>query len=568
MQTKTVVVHNKQKSERPLPLDPKYKLYSHQIKALAFMKSRNSLVHHGIRGGILQMQMGMGKSLVALSCCLTSPRPSCREVFGKKGFPSLIIASKTVMREWEEEGISKFFGDRIKVFYLHRDYLTSKEYNNTSRRKIIQYDIVITTYDVVVNTAEVRESFLADVEKRNKKNSFGRGKVSSIEPKTRKQADKAAVVGPGIIFGTPWEFVFADESQIFANPRTRTYKAMMAVYGRHKWCLTGTPIRNYATDIWAQLRFCGYTGVDTPREWEISGKLQMEVHKLNESIFVMNYASAGIKLPKKKVHEIKIRLKGTEKKCYDYIKGKAVEMYEELLGRKVNYSNILAIFMRLRQCCIAPYLITHQAKRHKKGPRPRNLANLCRGELSVWMKKKKGTAGMRSAKMTAVLNILRKIPPQEKVLVFSAFTSALDLLADVCERELPRFKFLQLDGATKGEDRRRIVSKYRESPDIAGLLMTFKVGSEGLNLTESNHVICIEPWWNRAVHRQAEDRAWRLGQNKQVHVYNVLVEDSIEEKVMEICKQKEEMAQDYLKGSRGWHARIDKDTMGIILGVL
>lgn len=91
------------------------------------------------------------------------------------------------------------------------------------------------------------------------------GRVAAVHNRTRAQSDNVSAKGLDVIFGTPWERVFADESTRFCNPKTVTFQCMMAVYGRFKYCLSGSPIVNASTDVWAQLRFCGYTGVMSPQ---------------------------------------------------------------------------------------------------------------------------------------------------------------------------------------------------------------------------------------------------------------------------------------------------------------
>jgi len=553
---------------RPLPLNNKYILFPHQVEALSFMRKRERTPVRGIRGGIVQLKMGMGKTLCALAHTLTSPREPCKEKYGSHGFPTLIVASKTVMMEWKKEGISKFFGNRVKVLYLHRDYL-GKKYVTLSRRQVVTYDLVITTYDVVGSVGSTR-NFIEDVLERGEPNTRWKGKVISIRHKTRGQADKPAVKGPGVIFGTPWERVFADESQTFANPKTKIYKAMMAIYGKYKWGLTGTPVRNYQTDIWAQLRFCGYTGVDKERDWTQVGQFKMTAQHLNRVIFRMDYSDAGIKLPPRKEHSAAVVLSGMEKKIYDYTLGVSVQMFKGMLARKFQYSHILAIFMRMRQCCIAPYLITDESKRKtsKDVKETKNhLREAYKGKFAQWVTDRDGTAGIKSQKMTKTLDILRGIPKGEKVIVFSTFTSALDLLKYACEKLYPEFKALQVDGATSRENRETLLTQFKTDPETQGLFLSYKVGSEGLNLTQATHVVCMEPWWNKAVRQQAVSRAWRFGQTQTVHVYDVLVRNSIEDRILEVCDAKQKMANKYLGGSKGGPTRLNKHTMGEILGV-
>jgi len=572
---------------RPLPLattilnsrgdEVECRLFPHQVKALTYMRERESLNPrsvYGLRGGVVKMKMGMGKTLTAITHSLLSARPACSEESGGQGFPTLVVASKTVMMEWKTQGFEKFFGDRVKVLYLHSDYL-GKDINRVTRKQVVKYDFVVTTYDVCSSVCRKR-AYHEEVLEMGDEHTLMKGKVVSVHTRTRDQANKPSTTGPAVIYTTPWERVICDESQRFANPNTQTYRHMMAIYGRYKWCLTGTPIRNYETDIWAQLRFCCYNGVEKTIEWKREGRVKMKTHRLTEAILSMNYKDAGIKLPKKHEYEMYVSLDDREKECYDYVQGLALNVYDEMMRGLRDFACVLALFTRLRQCSIAPYLLTAESKREKGSARDQKkdreamdmLKKIYTGTLGAWVHDKKGTAGIYSKKMTEIVNVLHKIPKGEKVLIFSMFTSVLDLVADAIRERVDGFDFVQVDGDTKGREREELLTQFRTDRDTQGLLMTYKVGAEGLNLTEATHVICVEPWWTNAVHDQAKARCWRTGQMQEVEVHNIYVKDSIEERIVDICKEKDEMAEAMLEGTgQSIKVGLDKYTLGRILGV-
>nr|QBK86670.1 MAG: DEAD/SNF2-like helicase [Marseillevirus LCMAC102] len=554
-----------------------YRLYPHQVKALTFMRERENAdggLAYNICGGIIKMQMGLGKTLIAIAHSLISSRPVCTEVHGEKGFPTLIVVSKTVMIEWKIQGFEKFFGDHVKVLYLHGDYL-GKDIDKVTRGQIVKYDFIVTTYDVCSSICRKR-GYHEEVLEMGDEHTLMKGKIVSITTRSRKQADQPFITGSAVIYATPWQRVICDESQRFANPTTQTYRHIMAIYGQHKWCLTGTPIRNYETDIWAQLRFCGYTGVERTIDWKRTGVTKMKTHNLTKAILSMNYDDAGIQLPNKHEHIIYITLSGKEKQCYDYVQKTAKDVYNKMMQGLCDYACVLAIFTRLRQCSIAPYLITAEAKREKGtvSERAKNKEAICilkqiyKGTLREWIHDKNGTAGIYSKKITEIITTLKQIPKGEKVLIFSMFTSVLDLLANAYKKLLPDLNFVQIDGDTKGKKRAELLTEFRTNANIQSLFITYKVGSEGLNLTEATHVICIEPWWTNAVHEQAKARCWRIGQTKEVQIHNIYVKDSIEERVVDICKEKDEMAEAMLEGTgQKIKVGLDKTTLGRMLGV-
>lgn len=566
---------------RPLPMithinDNPVKLYPHQVKVLAWMKERESLnpnTVYGLRGGIIKLEMGLGKTLTGIIHSLTSPRPSCKE--SEKGFPTLVIASKTVMMEWKTQGFEKFFGDKVKTMYLHKDFM-GDEIENVTRDYILKCDFVVTTYDVCMSVCQKYKYHEESLEYGDE-HSRMRGKVVSVHMRSREQSDRPKVKGPSVIYATPWERVICDESQRFANPGTKTYRYIMAVYGRYKWCLTGTPIRNYETDIWAQLRFCGYNGITRAFRWEAQGANLMKTHKLTEATFSMNYADAGVVLPPKNELITYVALDDREKECYNYILGVARDAYDNMMKGLCSFACVLALFTRLRQAAIAPYLITPDSKRKKKTSKKLKkeeeirelMKELTEGSLGAWCYDKYGTAGIRSKKMTEVVRAVKSIPKKEKGVVFSMFTSVLDLVdLAISEKFGDSVKVFQIDGDTKGRDREETLTAFRKYPKKAVLLMTYKVGSEGLNLVEANHVIPVEPWWTNAVHNQAKARCWRIGQVSPVSVHNVYVSDTIEKRVVEICHEKDDMAEAMLEGTgRSIKPGLDKYTLGRILGL-
>ena len=520
------------------------------------------------------MEMGLGKTLTAITHSLISDRPSCAEEGGENGCPTIVVASKTVMLEWKTQGFEKFFGDKVKVLYLHKDFM-GPAMNGVTREQVVACDFVVTTYDVCATTSR-KYKYYEDVLEMGDEHTLMNGKVVSVHTRMRHQADKPRVCGPSVIYTTPWERVICDESQRFANPDTKTYRHMMAIYGRYKWCLTGTPIRNYTTDIWAQLRFCCYDGITEKTKWKRNYMYKMTEHKLTDAILSMNYEDAGFTLPKKYEYDKFITLDGREKECYEYVLGIARNKYDQMMVGLCNFACMLALFTRLRQCAIAPYLITAESKREKgtttqqKEDREAKdmLKSIFKGTLGAWVHDKEGTAGIYSAKMTQNISTISQIPEGEKVIIFSMFTSVLDLLACGLEKRIPDFNFVQVDGDTTGHEREELLSRFRIDPDTRGLLMTYKVGSEGLNLTEANHVICIEPWWTPAVSKQGKARCWRIGQQSSVNVHNIFVEGSIEEKIMDLCKQKDALSSAMLEGTtQTIKVGLDKYTLGRILGM-
>jgi SNF2 family DNA or RNA helicase len=178
---------------------------------------------------------------------------------------------------------------------------------------------------------------------------------------------------------------------------------------------------------------------------------------------------------------------------------------------------ILTLLLRLRQICCHP--------------------RLTKEELSG-----KGLSGKLEALRELVDSICAE---NHKVLVFSQFSKMLEII----QEDLSDYKDQILTMTGKTQNRQEIIDAFKENPETRIFLMTLKVGGVGLNLTEADYVIIFDPWWNPASEAQAIDRTHRIGQNKPVFVYRLIAKDSIEEKVLELQKRKQSVADGVLSGS-------------------
>jgi SNF2 family DNA or RNA helicase len=576
---------------RPVPLLTyfegtleKIQLYPHQINALTFMKERENMsnvISSGISGGIIRFDMGLGKTLCSIVYSLVSPRNPCPEKWGENGFPTLIVASKTVMTEWKKNGFEKFFKkENVRVLYLHEKYMTAEKIEKIDRKYISSFDFVVTTYDLCVIACK-KGNFSDDILIRAS-GGLSKDKIIQIETRSRRQCDNPYAKGISVLYCTPWERVFLDESQRICNPSSVTYQYIMALYGRYKWCLTGTPVKNSEMDIWAQLRFCGYNGVIKKAEWARNYKNYIITHRLKDAILNVGYEKTNIILPKKLEMVHSLSLTGMEKKCYEFIEGKTKDLFFHMMNGMCNFASILAIFTRLRQSCIAPYLLTFESKRERGTKKDiqndkkaiHQLLQSLEKTTGEWINNPDGQAGIYSSKMTQIIHVLSSIDPNDKIIVFSSFTSVLDLLARACEKRLNSFYFLQMDGDTSFPEREIILKQFRETEKYRALFMTYKVGSEGLNIVQANHVICIEPWWSPSVQKQAISRCYRTGQEKNVYVHSIYINNSIEERILQVCKTKEELSDDILEGTDQHRepldiqtVNLDKVTLGKLLGL-
>ncbi len=190
------------------------------------------------------------------------------------------------------------------------------------------------------------------------------------------------------------------------------------------------------------------------------------------------------------------------------------------------------------------------------------------GPLKEWVKDRDGESGVKSPKIKEIINILKET--KEKTIVFSMFTAALDLIAYGLDQEYPDEEvYVQIDGSTTGPERQELLDRFRNDPKIRILIIHYKVGSEGLNLTQAKVIIRVEEWWTDAVHRQGDARSWRVGQTSNVVVHRIFGKDTLEERIKKIYEGKNEMADNILQGASSSGATSSgptKEMIGDILG--
>lgn len=183
-------------------------------------------------------------------------------------------------------------------------------------------------------------------------------------------------------------------------------------------------------------------------------------------------------------------------------------------GFESSQIKILALLMRLRQICCHPSLFING---YNEG----------------------------SSKLEQCMEIIQEgTNAGHKILLFSGYTSMFDFI----EKELKKrnIRYFKLTGATKVEDRIKLVDEFNNNSDIKVFLISLKAGGTGLNLTGADMVIHYDPWWNISTENQATDRAYRIGQKNNVQVYKLITKNSIEEKIYELQEKKEELANNML----------------------
>lgn len=549
-----------------------FKLHEHQEDAIMWNKDRSKSGRCGFKGGVLALDMGLGKTI---STCGTIASESYdpTEMLISAGLsknviniikryencdfhtmPNLVVCPKSIIYEWKND-IEKFFGDTLPYFVFTKQSL-GKKFDDVTFKELRKYKIILTTYETVMNivkkckTAD-RQFILDD----------GQRKIGIKNARKPNMENIYDVSGGSLLVKTSWNWVVADESHRFANPKSATFYAMMCLYGDKKLCLSGTPLRNFQSDLYSQFRFCGFDMYMYAKQFNYN---VYERNRLYEFILCKDYKDAKIELPDVVEHEEIITLEGREKEIYEYYKNASRLALEEFAIGTTNFANVLTLFLRLRQVCISAYTILEESSRNYKGDTNKKytkaqeaLDKMTQG-LATWVKDRTGTSGIKSAKVMKIMDIIGKIPRGEKVLVFTSFKKVIDVLNLAITEKYPNKKFLNLDGDVTGDERNQTLDIFKDpNAGYDVMFVSYKVGSEGLNLTEANHVIMCENWWCQKVLSQARRRAHRVGQKKIVHMWKILIQNSIEERIEEVCRQKEKLCEDFLISKKKFSTKLN-----------
>jgi superfamily II DNA or RNA helicase len=323
-----------------------------------------------------------------------------------------------------------------------------------------------------------------------------------------------------------WHLLILDEAQMVKNAASRAAAALRRLDARHRLCVTGTPLENHLGELWAHFDFLlpGFLGDarSFQRLWrkpiETNGetlRAQLLAQRVRPFILRRRKEDVATELPPKTEVVRRVQLQGQQRALYESVRVAADEQVRRVLAR-VGFAgaqiSILDALLKLRQVCCDPYLV----------------------------KGSKMPATMERAKMALLCDMLPELVGEgRRVLVFSQFTEMLTLVeAELTALALP---FLSLTGATPVRQRGAIVGRF-QAKEVPVLLLSLKAGGVGLNLTAADTVIHLDPWWNPAVERQATDRAHRIGQDQPVFVYQLVVEGSIEERMLALQARKSALA--------------------------
>jgi SNF2 family DNA or RNA helicase len=449
------------------------------------------LYHHAF-GACLADDMGLGKTLQAITLMQQVINQEQEKFYGpvaskfeqqltifdamtsKQGKirPSLVVVPTSLVHNWMNE--IRRFAPGIRTGF----------YGGPGRRNFRRYfdscDLIISSYGIVRNDCDKLENF-----------SF--------------------------------LYVILDESQVIKNPHSKTYKAVNRLQASHRLVLTGTPIENTLSDLWAQMNFLNPGLLGTfdffRNEFVIPIEREDDLHQqqtlqtiIKPFILRRTKKEVAPELPEIMEQMIRCEMSEDQSAYYESEKSKVRNLIMDnihTVGLEKSAILILQSLTRLRQIASHPLLVD-------------------------------GNYSADSGKYEIILdNIDNVLAEGHKALVFSSFVKHLKLFTGHCDAQKIPYKLLT--GETK--NRQEIVDAFQQDETTRLFFISIKAGGFGLNLTAADYVFLLDPWWNPAVEEQAVSRAHRIGQGKNVFIYRFISKDTIEEKILKLQEKKSHLAE-------------------------
>ncbi|MEJ2229474.1 MAG: DEAD/DEAH box helicase [Alphaproteobacteria bacterium] len=446
-------------------------------------------------GACLADDMGLGKTIQVLSLLLVlkqqsqaqksaAKRGKKAKAVAKTAAPSLLVAPASLLGNWAAE-IAKF-APSLNVLIAHPSAMPAKELKALPTEKLSNADLVITTYGSVI-----RLPWLSEVS---------------------------------------WRLVVLDEAQAIKNPQAKQTKAIKRLQAGSRIALTGTPIENRLGDLWSLFDFINPALLGSAKQFNgFVKKLSDRPHNPHGPLrdLVRPYILRRLKTDKAIIADLPDK---TEMKAYCALSRKQAALYTQAVGDLADALEpadgiqrrgvILAYLMRFKQIC------NHPSQWLGDG---------------AWTEEDSG----KLARLREIAEVVAS--RQEKMLVFTQFkevTAPLEaFLGGVFGQP-----GLVLHGGTQVKKRKELVKRFQEDERTPFFILSLKAGGTGLNLTAASHVVHFDRWWNPAIENQATDRAFRIGQTRNVLVHKFVCRGTVEDKIDQLIETKRQLAGDFLEG--------------------
>ncbi len=466
-------------------------------------------------GGVLADDMGLGKTVQLLALHLHRHPPGERasdtgsdtgSAADRADRPTLVVCPASVLANWEREAAR--FAPSIPV----------RRYHGAGRSLdgLAPDEIVVATYGMV-----------------------------------RRDAERLA--------GVHWGLIAADEAQAVKNPLARTAKALRRLPADARFALTGTPVENRLTELWALLDWTtpGLLGPLEPFRRKVA--LPIERYRDPEVTEALTRVTRPFLLrrrksdpaivpelpPKTEVDRV-VPLSVEQASLYKAVTEEALATIAESEGIE-RRGLVLKLLTALKQICNHPAQYLHQPGPSSRSAGPLGPSSRSAGPL--------GPLAGRSGKLDATVELLDIIADEgAAALVFTQYVEMGRLLETHLGGHGLRTFFLH--GSLGVRRRQELVDRF-QAGEADAFVISLKAGGTGLNLTRASHVVHFDRWWNPAVEDQASDRAWRIGQDRPVTVHRLICEGTVEDRIAALLEDKRALADAVVGSGEGWISELD-----------
>lgn len=347
---------------------------------------------------------------------------------------------------------------------------------------------------------------------------------------------------------TVWDCVILDEAQAIKNPLTKQTKEIKKLQTSMRIAMTGTPIENDLTNLWSLFDFLNKGLMGTSKEFKeyCKGLSEHPEGYGKLKLMISPFMLRRLKTDKTIIADLPQKIETLD---YVTLSKKQIVLYRKIVSdmeEKLMESEegiqrkgiVLSTIMKLKQVCNHPdQYLGQQTYTENESGKFAMLKEICE---TIYEKR-------------------------ERVLIFTQFKEITEYLAEYLEG-IFHTKGYVLHGGTPVKERSKIVEAFQGEKYVPFLVLSVKAGGTGLNLTKANHVIHFDRWWNPAVENQATDRAFRIGQQKNVIVHKLVCRNTIEEKIDEIISGKVQLANDVIgSGGENWITQLsDAELMNLL----
>jgi len=349
-----------------------------------------------------------------------------------------------------------------------------------------------------------------------------------------------------------WEGVVLDEAQNIKNPETKQAKAARAIKAGYHIALTGTPVENNVGDLWSIMEFLNPGFLGSQREFKETffipiqaGRDPVAAERLKHLTgpFILRRLKTDkaiiTDLPEKMEMKVFCTLTKEQASLYEAVVKETLSALDETEGIQ-RKGIVLATLSKLKQVCNHPAQFLGD-----NSPIP-------------------GRSG-KLARLTEMVEEMMEVG--DRALIFSQFAEMGRILQRHLQESFGR-EVLFLHGGVTKKQRDRMVERFQGDHDSPFLfVLSLKAGGTGLNLTQANHVIHFDRWWNPAVENQATDRAFRIGQTRNVQVHKFICAGTLEEKIDEMIERKKEIAEKVIGAGEGWLTELSTAELKNLFGL-